>query len=93
MRAATQLGGGDKLKEKLKAASDEYFTIANEFALGENGLPKNGVTAVCLHEASGALTRALRALDDADFAKRLTRRQLAEHTLRTMKLDFEHPGT
>ena len=80
------------IKEKLAAVAEEYFTVANEFALGENGLPKNGTVAVCLHEVCNASNRALKALNDSAFAERLNRRQFTEHTA-SMLIDRQHPGT
>jgi hypothetical protein len=81
----------EEIKAKLQAASDEYDVLANQLAVGENGLPKNGAAGVCLHQASGAIIRALRALDDPEYTERLIRRQLAEHAVLTM-VELRHPG-
>ena len=73
----------EQVKERLKAL-DDLFELANDFATGNNGLPKNGATAVCLHKLRAESVNALKALDDPKFAEELTRRHLHEHTITTM---------
>lgn len=70
------------VKAKLAELREELFTVANDFALGRNGLPKNGAVAVCMHKISNEAGNVLKALDDPDFAERLTQYHLHEHAIK-----------
>lgn len=72
-----------QIKAKLTELREDLFTLANEFALGENGLPKNGAVAVCLHKMNNEIGRALKALDDPNFTEELSSYHLHEHAVRT----------
>ncbi|RTL07680.1 hypothetical protein EKK58_00615 [Candidatus Dependentiae bacterium] len=76
-----------QIRQKLSNLREELFEVANDFALGRNGLPKNGGVAVCLHKINNEAGNALKALDDPRFTEQLSRSQLQEHALKlTMEL-------
>ena len=76
----------EQVKARLAELREGLFTVANDFALGRNGLPKNGAVAVCIHKINSEVGNALKALDDPDFTESLTRYHLHEHAV---KMSFE----
>lgn len=70
------------IKAELAKLQEKLFTVANDFALGTNGLPKNGTVAVSLHRMSSEANNVLEALRDPAFANHLNQRQIREHMLK-----------
>jgi hypothetical protein len=71
-----------EIRDRLKKLEEDLFDIANDFAVGVGGLPKNGAVAVALHQIRNNAASVLKALDDPAFAEKLSSRQLHEHARR-----------